>query len=301
MGWHMRIAVVGVGDYGSRFAAWLIQSGQDVTLIARGKTLERLKTEGLTATKGTITPSVHIDNVNATDYPASVGPVDLVLMCVKLYHLDDAMEVASPLVGPNTTVMGFQNGVTAEDRLIRRFGAEHVVGVGASAGQVPLAIGELPRGTSTRTAEIVQVFKKAGGANVVEHDNVMEAIWGKFIIVCGGAVCALSRQSVGEVAQVPELRQLASMAVTEAVALANAKGLSFGQGYITMADTQWDDIAVSNPAWRPSLLQDLDAGRPLELDAWSGGAVMIGRELGIPTPVNFAIYAGLKPYENGRA
>ena len=179
----MRIAVVGVGDYGSRFAAWLMQSGQDVTLIARGKTLKRLKTEGLTATKGTITPEMHVDNVNATDDPSSVGPVDLVLMCVKLYQLDDAMEVASPLVGPNTTVMGFQNGVTVEDRLIKRFGVERIVGVGASAGQVPLAIGELPRGKSTRTTEIVQVFKEAGGANVVEHENIMEAIWGKFIIV----------------------------------------------------------------------------------------------------------------------
>jgi 2-dehydropantoate 2-reductase len=79
---------------------------------------------------------MYIDNVNATDDPASVGPVDLVLMCVKLHQLDDAMEVASPLVGPNTTVMGFQNGVTAEDRLIQRFGTERVLGVGASAGLV---------------------------------------------------------------------------------------------------------------------------------------------------------------------
>jgi 2-dehydropantoate 2-reductase len=298
--WNMRIAVMGVGDYGSRFAAWLINSGQDVTLIARGNTLERLRTEGLTATKGTITPEMHIDHVNATDDPASVGPVDLVLMCVKLYQLDNAMEVASPLVGINTTVMGFQNGVTAEDRLVKRFGAERVVGVGASAGQVPLAIGELPKGKSLRTTEIVKIFKEAGGVNVVEHENVMEAIWGKFIVVSGASVCALSRQSVGEVAKVPELRQLASMAVSEAIELANAKGLSFGQNYIQKADSLWDEIAESNPAWRPSLLQDLDAGRPLELDAWSGGTVTIGKGLGIPTPANFAIYAGLKPYENGR-
>lgn len=296
----MRIAVVGVGDYGSRFAAWLIQSGQDVTLIARGKTLERLRTEGLTATKGTITPETHVDHVNATDDPTSVGPVDLVLMCVKLYHLDDAMEVASPLVGTNTTIMGFQNGVTAEDRLIKRFGAERVVGVGASAGQVPLAIGELPSGTSARTTELVRVFKKAGGVNVVEHDNVMEAIWGKFILVCGGTVAALSRLSMGELVKQPELRQVARMAGTEAIELASAKGLSFGQEYLDRAGKLIDEIAESNPAWRTSLLQDLDAGRQLELDAWSGGAVKIGKELGIPTPVNFAMYAGLKPYENGR-
>src|ERR671931_1880595 len=98
----MRIAVVGVGDYGSRFAARLIQAGQDVTLIARGKTLQRLKTEGLTATKGTVTPAMHVDVVHATDNPAAVGPVNVVLMCIKLYQLDATMEVASPLVGPNT-------------------------------------------------------------------------------------------------------------------------------------------------------------------------------------------------------
>ncbi len=295
----MRIAIVGVGDYGSRFAAWLIHSGQDVTLIARGKTLEQLKTAGLTATKGTITSTMHIDIVKATDDPSSIGPVDVVLMCVKLYQLDDAMELASPLVGPDTTVLGFQNGVTAEDRLIKRFGAEHVVGVATTVASVPMTLGELPDGTSDRTTAIVQVFKEAG-VNVVESENVLEAIWGKFIVVCGGAVTALARLSSGEVAQVPELRRLASMAVTEALQLANAKGLSVGQEDVAKADHLWDEVAASNPAWRPSLLQDLDAGRPLELDAWSGGAVKIGQELGIPTPTNFAIYAGLKPYENGR-
>jgi 2-dehydropantoate 2-reductase len=195
--------------------------------------------------------------------------------------------------------MGFQNGVTAEDRLIKRFGAERVVGVGPSAGQVPLAIGELPSGKSARTTELVKVFKEAGGVNVVEHENVLEAIWGKMILTCGASVCALSRLSVGELATIAELRQLAIMASTEAVEVANAKGVLLGPEQVQKMDATWDEIAESNPAWRPSLLQDLDAGRPLELDAWCGGAVRMGQELGIPTPVNFAMYAGLKPYEKG--
>lgn len=293
----MRIAVVGAGDYGSRFAARLINSGQDVTVIARGKTLERLRSEGLTATQGAYTSAMHIDTVKATDNPSSVGPVDVVLICVKLYQLDDAMEVARPLVGRDTIVLGFQNGVTAEERLIEKFGAEHVVGLAPST---PLSIGEWPQGTSARTAALVQVFKDAD-LEVVEHDHVMEPIWAKFIIVCGAAVSALSRLSMGEVAKIPELRQLAAMAVAEAIEIANAKGLSFGQDYIGKVDKRFDAVSETNPAWRPSLLQDLDAGRPLELDAWSGGAVKMGQELGIPTPVNFAIYAGLKPYEHGRS
>ena len=294
----MRIAILGVGDYGSRFAAQLMEAGEDVTLIARGKTLERLKSEGLSATQGPDTPVMHVKEVKATDDATSVGPVDLLIMAVKLYQLDDAMEAASPVVGDQTTILGFQNGVTSEDLLSRRFGTEHVLGVAASAGSLPLTIGELPKGTSERTSKIVQVLKNAG-ANVVEHDNVLESIWRKFLVTCGGSVTALSRLSIGEIAEVPELRQLGGMAIAEAIELANAKGLIFGKDEIEKFDNIISEVAESNPGWRPSLLQDLDSGRPLELDAWCGGAVKIGKELGIPTPVNFAMYAGLKPYENG--
>lgn len=294
----MRFAIVGVGDYGSRYAARLIASGEDVTLIARGRTLERLKTEGINSTQSTGFQAMRVEEVNATDDCSSTGPVDVVLMCVKLYQLDDAMETASPLVGPDTTVLGFQNGVTAEDRLIARYGADRVVGVGTGVASVPVSIGELPRGKSDRTSAIVQVFKEAG-VNVVEHENVNEAIWWKFIGVCGGAVTAMSRRSIGEMAKIPELRRLGGMAVAEVIELANAKELSFGNEEVVRFDNIIDEMSALNPDWRPSLLQDLDAGRPLELDAWSGGAVKIGQELGIATPVNFSIYAALKPYENG--
>jgi 2-dehydropantoate 2-reductase len=239
---------------------------------------------------------MHIDVVHATDNPTAVGPVDVVLMCVKLYQLDAAMAVASPHVGPHTTVLGLQNGVTAADRLSARFGAERVVGV---ASATAVAIGEWPHGTSARTTALVQAFQDAG-INVVAHAHVIEAIWEKFIVICGGAVCALARQAVGALVQVPALRQLATMAETEALALAQAKGLSLGPEALAKAEHYVERIAATNPAWRPSLLQDLDAGRPLELDAWSGGAVKVGQELGILTPANFAIYAGLKPYEHGR-
>src|SRR5215510_947139 len=205
----MRFAIVGVGNYGARFAARLMQARQDVTLIARGRTLERLRTQGLTTTHSTTTPAMPLATVRATDDPTSVGPVDVVCMCVKLYQLDDAMDVARPLVGPDTTILGLQNGVTAEDRLITRFGAAHVVGVGMGLASVPLAIGEFPHGTSARTRAIVQVFKEAG-LHVVESANVLEAIWGKFIVICGNTVCAFARQPAGGVVQVPALRQSAT-------------------------------------------------------------------------------------------
>ena len=209
------------------------------------------------------------------------------------------MEAASPLVGKDTSVLGLQNGVTAEYMLVKRFGALNVLGAASGAGPVPLTIGELPGGTSARTSSIVQVFKNAN-TNVAEHENVLEAIWGKFLITCGGSIAALSRQSIGQLADIPDLRKLGGMAILEAIELANAKGLKFGDEQLEKFDNVLTDVASSNPGWRPSLLQDLDAGRPLELDAWCGGAVKIGQELGMATPVNFSMYAALKPYENGK-
>ena len=116
------------------------------------------------------------------------------------------------------------------------------------------------------------------------------------------AQCALCPSyPVGELVEIPELRKLGSMAVAEAIELAQAKGLSLGEEQVARFESIFDEVSVSNPHWRPSLLQDLEAGRPLELDAWSGCVVKIGQELGTATRVNFAIYAGLKPYENGRS
>ena len=272
----MRIAVVGVGDFGSRLAARLIHAGHDVTLIARGKTLERLQTEGLTATPGgsTFQTAMHIDVVRVTDNPTAVGPVDVVLMCVKLYQLDDAMAVASPLLGPHTTVLGVQNGVTAADRLSARFGAARVVGV---ASATTLAIGAWPRGTNARTTALVQLFKEAG-INAVAHDHVIEAIWEKFIVVCGGAVCALARQSGGAVAEVPALRQLATMAETEALALAQAKTLW------PKPTTMWNGV---RPPIRPGACPCCKISTQADRWNWTRGAAApsrSGRNWAYPHP-----------------
>jgi len=101
---------------------------------------------------------------NTTIMTAEVHIYNTTVVCmgVKLYQFDDAMDVARPRVGPDTTIVGWQNGVTAEDRLITHFGTAHVVGVGMGRASVPLAIGAFPHGMSARTNAIVQVFTEAG-------------------------------------------------------------------------------------------------------------------------------------------
>ena len=116
----MRVAVVGAGALGSYHAALLARAGHDVTLLARAAHLPALRATGVVLRSG-----VHGDvavAVPATDRPEEIGPVDLVLVCVKTYDLDAAAAQLAPLLGPETAVLPLQNGVEATERLAQRRG-----------------------------------------------------------------------------------------------------------------------------------------------------------------------------------
>src|SRR3712207_2300988 len=125
----MRIVVVGAGGTGGYFGGLLARAGQDVTVIARGAHLEALRARGLTVESklaGTFTVPVA-----ATDDPREVGPVDLILFCVKTYDTDTAAESIRPLVRPETMLISLQNGIDNEERIARAVG--HDSGIGAVA------------------------------------------------------------------------------------------------------------------------------------------------------------------------
>src|SRR5215813_1161337 len=111
----MRIAVIGAGGVGGAFGAALAKAGGDVTFIARGAHLEAMKGGGLRieSPRG----DSHLVPTQATDDPASVGQVDVVLFCVKLWDVESAGQHIRPLVGPNTAVIPLQNGIDAPERL----------------------------------------------------------------------------------------------------------------------------------------------------------------------------------------
>ena len=111
----MRVAVVGAGGVGGYFGARLAAAGADVVFVARGAHLEALRTKGLTV----VSPlgDLHLDRVNATKDPASVGPADVVFFTVKLYDTGAASELLGPLIGPDTVVVTLQNGVESVGRL----------------------------------------------------------------------------------------------------------------------------------------------------------------------------------------
>jgi len=122
----VKIAVVGSGGVGGYFGARLAAAGAEVAFVARGAHLEALRTKGLTV----VSPlgDFHLDRVNATGDPASIGPVDVVFFTVKLYDTGAACELLAPLIGPDTVVVTLQNGVESVGSLTAAIGPSHVAG-----------------------------------------------------------------------------------------------------------------------------------------------------------------------------
>jgi 2-dehydropantoate 2-reductase len=127
----MKIVMMGSGGVGGYFGARLAAGGADVRFVARGSHLAAMRAQGLTIEGGPA--PLHLSNVQATDDPSSIGMADFVMIAVKLWDTDAAIKQVKPIVGPNTTVISFQNGVLKDRYLLKAFGASRI-GVGLVAG-----------------------------------------------------------------------------------------------------------------------------------------------------------------------
>jgi 2-dehydropantoate 2-reductase len=303
----MRIAILGAGGLGGYYGGLLAQAGHDVAFIARGAHLAALQQKGLRV------ESVHGDfaqSVEATDDPAQVGPVDLVLVTVKNYDLDAAAAAVQPLLGPGTVVLPLLNGLDAADRLAAQLGDEpvlagltHISSSVAAPGLIrqvsPLrriTLGEQNGQLSTRAERIRDVLA-ASGVEATLTPSIDLALWAKFLFIASiSGVCCLARQPIGPVLDTAETRQLYLDALLEIEALARAKEVALAPDIVerTLQLTEGFD-----PQTRPSMLVDLQAGRRLELEAMNGTVVRYGQEAAVPTPVHRVVYAALKPSAAG--
>jgi 2-dehydropantoate 2-reductase len=305
----MRIAVVGAGGTGGYFGGLLARAGQDVTFIARGANLEALRARGLTVDSrlaGTFTLPVR-----ATNSPSEVGPVDLILFCVKSYDTDAAAESIRPLMHSETMLLSLQNGIGNEERIAQAVG--HNSGIGAvayvvsaikapgvvaqTAGPGKIVFGELGGGTSQRTKRLHEVLQRAGIVTEV-HPNIEGAIWQKFLFICAfSGVTALSRLPIGTILADPVTHALFRGTLEEVEAVAHASGIALPTDCVEEAMTHAGSV---EPWASSSLYGDLAGGRRLELESLNGEVVRRGGEHdGVWTPLNFAIYAALRPYVDG--
>ena len=303
----MRIAVFGTGAVGGYFGGRLAAAGEDVTFIARGAHLAALQEQGLriTSPKGnTAIP------VQATNDSASIGPVDVVLLTVKLYDVDAAVPSLAPLVGPETVIITLQNGVEAVDMVGKHVGADHVAGgvayivaVVDEPGHIRhtvadrLVFGE----TDGRLSPRLQAFQEAGRRAGFVADltpGIDTELWVKFVrLGTWSGMTSATRSAMGTIREHPELLAMMDAALDEAMAVGRARGITFPDGLVE--GTQ-EMVRNFPPGSKSSMLEDLERGRRLELPWLSGAIARMGRDAGVPTPTHGFINAILLPFANGR-
>jgi 2-dehydropantoate 2-reductase len=304
----MRIAVVGAGGVGGGFGAALAKAGADVTFIARGAHLAAMKGAGLKveSPRG----DTHLVPTQATDDPATVGKVDFVLFCVKLWDVESAGAHIKPLVGASTAVIPLQNGIDAADRLIPILGREAVMGgvaqISASIVQpgvirqvgtfMRMIFGELDGTTSQRGKDFLAMCRKAG-FDATLSDQILTELWMKFALLATNAsMTAVTRQPIGKLRDDPDVRAIFLSAIQEVIEVGRARNIALPADALSKV---LDFIGHAPPAMKASMALDLERGNRLELPWLSGKVVDIGRELGISTPTHSMLYALLKPYAMG--
>jgi len=307
----MRIAIMGSGGVGGYLGGRLAAAGQDVTFIARGAHLAAIRERGLRIESAGLGDAA-IEPAQASDDPATVGPVDLVVFAVKLYDSEEAARAARPLVGPQTGVVTLQNGVDSAGVLSRVLGREHVIGGVAQIAAVIAApgvirhtgtmahfqIGELDGAQSERVAALSQALDQAGVDHQVS-DDIERDIWSKMVFLATFAgLTALTRLPIGRIRDDPETRALYRDGLAEALAVARAQGVSLPEDFVAKALARTDQLPAQ---MKSSLLEDLERGKRLELPWLSGAIVRMGREQGVPTPIHGFISAALKLHADGRS
>ena len=302
----MRIGIMGSGGVGGYFGGLLARAGLDVTFIARGPHLEAMRASGLRVKS--VVGDFQIA-VQATDNPAGVGPLDLILFCVKGYDTERSALQMRPMVGRDTAVVCLQNGVDNEDTLDAVLGSGQVLGgvvhilstvsapgvISQTSGPRTLKFGEMDGRTSPRAEGILKVLKGAGVLATLSP-QIQVDLWEKFLFICAhGGVTALTRLTLGEILACPETASLYRGVMEEVAAVAQAKRICLADDIVERTMTLARGFHADT---RSSLAYDLAQGNRLEVETLVGAVVRYGRELGVPIPLAFAIYACLKPYHD---
>lgn len=306
----MKLAVMGAGGIGGWLGAKLAAAGNEVAFIARGEHLHAMRSKGLTVSGA---ESLHLPEIVATDAPGDIGAVDIILFCVKLYDTESAAQALLPLLGAESCVVSFQNGVESADRIGQIIGHGRTLAgvayfpaniaapgeiayVGRIGGKPHLAFGEPGAGPSERAHGFAKICRGAGiDTDVCDDTDAM--IWEKFCLVSGtSSTTALTRQTVGAVRSDPDMRWILSESIGEAARIGRALGIALPDD---MESRTLASIDQNPPHGKSSQLLDLERGRRLELEGLSGAIIRLGKQTGIPTPIHRTVYAALKPYIDG--
>ena len=302
----MRIAIYGAGGLGGFYGARLACAGNDVAFIARGAHLAAMRAHGLRVSSPL--GDMHLTEPVATDDPADVGPVDLVLVAVKTWQVPEVAAAMGPLLGERTLVLPFLNGVEASDELAAVVGAERVLGglskvfsriespgvIHHFTPNVFVAFGELDGADSARVRTLRDMFS-AAGVDAEVSPAIRVELWKKLLLVSSWAgLGALARSPMGVLREQPGTRALIDRSMDEGLAVARATGHAVDSAY---KDEMWAFYGAMPAGATASMQRDIMDGRPSELDAWNGAICRFGARAGVETPVHSFAYHTLLPME----
>jgi 2-dehydropantoate 2-reductase len=313
----VRICVVGAGAIGGLLAARLALSGNDVGVLARGSSLEAIEERGIVL----VEPNgerVVADSVRAASNATTLGTQDLVLLAVKAHQLAGVADAVHDLLGADTVVLTLQNGIPwwffqkfpgpydghrlasldPDGLLEHRIPTDRVLGsiaYPAAAREAPgvvrliegdrFPVGELDGEMSARAATVAAVLRSAGFTSKVVRDirsHIWIKAWGNLAF---NPISALTGANLGEMCRLSASRQLAARMMSEAAAVAERLGLR-----LRLSVEQRIEGAAKVGDHKTSMLQDVEAGRPLELEALVGSFVELGRLTGSATPSIDTVY-----------
>ncbi|MBV0924984.1 2-dehydropantoate 2-reductase [Halomicroarcula limicola] len=301
----MRFAIFGAGGVGGYLGARLADAGHEVHLIARGAHLDALRTDGLTVESVAGDTAVELP---ATDDPADVGSVDYVLLCVKAHDTREAAADLAPLLGADTAVVSFQNGVDNERWLADAIGEAHVVGgvayifstiaepgvVEHTGGPARFVYGELDGERTDRIRALDDALRSCAGVEAVLADDIRSELWRKFAFICAhSGMTAATRLPVGDIRDAEESWRMYRRIVEEVCAVARANDVALPDD----TAAEWIEFAEDLDADSYSSLHyDLTHEKPIELDALNAAVARHAEGTDVDVPMNEAVTAVLRPW-----
>lgn len=306
----LRLLVVGAGAVGGYFGGRLVQAGRDVTFLVRPNRAKQIETEGLeiiSPQHGDLT--VQPKTVTSTQIASAY---DLVLLSVKSYGLQAAMDDFAPAVGSQTAIVPVLNGMRHIDTLTQRFGKGPVLGgVCVVASEVDpqgrivqladfqsLNYGELDSKKTPRVEAVHDFFSGAGFETAISED-ILRDMWEKWVwLATLGAITCLLHGNIGEVASIPGGVELSLSALQECAAISGACGYPISDA--SLADKR-RQLSAPDSTLTSSMYRDLQKHAQVEVDTILGSLIERGRKHGVRAPILETAFVSLSIYARGLA
>ena len=290
---------MGAGAVGGYFGARVAASGVDVTFIARGEHLKAMQSNGLRIKSIHGDLDIHSEFISSSD---RIAPVDLVLLAVKSQDTEEAARSLAPFMGRDTAVLSLQNGVDNTDKIARLWGGDRSLagvafisarisapGVIEHSGGGRVVLGSLHAGGHEHARAVHSILAQAQISCDISPD-IRTVLWEK--LAWNAPFCALScllRMTVGDILGSASLEALVTGCIDEVRDAARCCGVDLP------SSTAQDALSFSTTLRhvKPSMLQDLEAGKPLEHEALNGIVVKILQQAGKRAPINEILYSAL--------